>query len=183
MMSSDHGSGKTERLDFRETSSNECASDSIKNKTAPSRNKCVHELFEVRLTHSDAIAVCSEPSSVTYRELDTRANPIGTLSASVRVCAEGLVGICVERSLEMIVGLLGILKAGVLISPRPSYPRERLSFMLGDGQVSVVLTQEHLREQVTARMLRRYVGWAVGTIARESDENPNNSSNTQNSGM
>jgi len=183
-MSSDHGSGKNRTTGLPGNKQQRMRFDSIKNKTAPSRNKCVHELFEVQVERTpDAIAVVFGAEQLTYRELNTRANQLAHYLRACGVCAEGLVGICVERSLQMIVGLLGILKAGGAYLPLdPSYPRERLSFMLGDGQVSVVLTQEHLREQVIAQDVETITldgQWEA--IARESDENPNNSSNTQNS--
>ena len=125
----------------------------IKENTAPSRNGCLHELFEEQVARTpDAVAVVFEGQELTYRELNSRANQLGHYLQRLGVGPEVFVGICVERSLEMIVGTLGILKAGGAYLPLdPSYPRERLSFMLGDGEVSVVLTQQHLCEQLTAR--------------------------------
>src|SRR2546430_766692 len=126
--------------------------ESIKNKTAQSRNSCVHELFEEQAERTpDAVAVVFEAEHLTYRELNARANQLGHYLRARGVGAEVLVGICVDRSLEMIVGLLGILKAGGSYLPLdPSYPRERLSLMLGEGEVRVMLTltQKHLRDQL-----------------------------------
>ena len=149
----------------------------IKENTAPSRNGCLHELFEEQVKRTpDAVAVVFEGQELTYRELNSRANQLGHSLQRLGVGPEVFVGICVERSLEMVVGTLGILKAGGAYLPLdPSYPRERLSFMLGDGEVSVVLTQQHLCEQLTAPDVETITldsQWEA--IARESDENPEN---------
>jgi amino acid adenylation domain-containing protein len=148
--------------------------DSIKDKPARSRNSCIHELFEEQVERTpDAIAVVFENHELTYGELNARANQLGHYLQARGVGPEVLVGICVERSLEMIVGLLGILKAGGAYLPLdPSYPRERLSFMLEDGGVKVLLTQEHLRKKLSSLFLEPIVlnsGWE--TIALESSEN------------
>ena len=88
------------------------------------------------------MAVVYEEQQLTYRELNRRANQLAHYLRSLGVGPEVLVGICVERSVEMVVGLLGILKAGGAYVPLdPEYPRERLSFMLDDARVSVLLTQ------------------------------------------
>ena len=77
------------------------------------KDKCVHQLFEEQVVRSpDAVAVVFEETSLTYRELNARANQLAYHLLSLGVRPEVLVGICVERSLEMVVGLLGILKAG-----------------------------------------------------------------------
>src|SRR5258705_9245242 len=159
-------------------------SDSIKGKPVRSRNSCIHELFEKQVERTpDAVAVVFENHELTYRELNSRANQLGHYLQRLGVGPEVLVGICVERSLEMIVGILGILKArGAYLPLDPSYPPERLSFMLGDGEVTVVLTQKHLLEQLTAHVAETITldsQWE--RIARESDENPSNSGNAENS--
>ena len=88
-----------------------------------------------------------EGKRLTYRELNSRANQLAHYLQGLGVGPEKLVGICVERSLEMVIGLLGILKAGGAYVPLdPTYPRERLRFMLEDAQVSVLLTQAKLVE-------------------------------------
>src|SRR3569833_1224471 len=114
------------------------------------REKLIHELFEEQVARTPgAVAVIYEDRSLTYAELNTKANQ---LARYLRVRGTGpdqLVGICVERSLEMVVGLLGILKAGGAYVPLdPSYPPERLSYMLEDSSPSVLLIQEHLRGQL-----------------------------------
>jgi non-ribosomal peptide synthetase component F len=86
-----------------------------------------------------------EAEQVSYGELNERANQLAHYLRELGVGPEGRVGICVERSVEMVVGLLGILKAGGAYVPLDAqYPEERLRFMLADAQVEVLLTQEQL---------------------------------------
>ncbi|NCQ83110.1 MAG: amino acid adenylation domain-containing protein [Microcystis aeruginosa W13-18] len=113
-------------------------------------DKCIHQLFEeqVERTPND-VAVVFEEQQLTYNELNRRANQLAHYLQSLGVKPDELVGICVERSLEMIVGLLGILKAGGAYVPLdPDYPQERLSFMLEDSQVKVLVTQAKLVESI-----------------------------------
>lgn len=109
-------------------------------------DKCVHQLFEAQVERTpDAVAVVFEDSHLTYRELNNRANFVAHHLISLGVKPEILVGICIERSLEMVIGLLGILKAGGAYVPLdPSYPLDRLAFMMEDAQVPVLLTQKNL---------------------------------------
>ncbi|MFM7367501.1 MAG: non-ribosomal peptide synthetase, partial [Sphaerospermopsis kisseleviana] len=113
-------------------------------------DKCIHELFEEQVEKTpNAIAVVFENEQLTYQQLNSRANQLAHYLQSLGVKPETLVGICVERSLEMVIGLLGILKAGGAYVPLdPEYPQERLSFMLEDAQVSVLLTQKSLLNQL-----------------------------------
>ena len=115
-------------------------------------DKCIHQLFEEQVERTpDAVAVVFENQQLTYQELNCRANQLAHYLQSLGVGADVLVGICVERSLEMVVGLLGILKAGGAYVPLdPDYPTERLSFMLEDAQVPVLLTQQQLNREVTS---------------------------------
>jgi amino acid adenylation domain-containing protein len=110
------------------------------------KDKCIHQLFETQVEKSpDRIAVLFDDQQLTYRELNERANQLGRYLRKLGVGPEVLVAICVERSLEMVVGILGILKAGGTYVPLdPSYPKERLRFMLEDTQVAVLLTQQRL---------------------------------------
>ncbi|MEK8015452.1 MAG: amino acid adenylation domain-containing protein, partial [Candidatus Parabeggiatoa sp.] len=110
------------------------------------KDKCIHQLFEEQVKQTpNAIAVVFEDQQLTYDELNRRANQLAHYLQSLGVKPEVLVGICVERSLEMVVGLLAILKAGGAYVPLdPTYPKERLAFMLADAQVPVLLTQEKL---------------------------------------
>ncbi|MEA5581859.1 amino acid adenylation domain-containing protein [Nodularia harveyana UHCC-0300] len=104
---------------------------------------CLHQKFEQQVEKTpDAVAVTFAEESLTYSQLNTRANQLAHYLQTLGVGPDVLVGICVERSLEMMVGLLGILKAGGAYVPLdPEYPPERLAFMLDDSQVSVLLTQ------------------------------------------
>ena len=93
----------------------------------------------------DAIAVVFDDQQVTYGELNSRSNQLAHYLRTMNVGPEAMVGVCVERSLEMVIGLLGILKAGAAYVPLdPEYPTERLKFMLEDSRVPILLTQRHL---------------------------------------
>ncbi|MBZ4423326.1 non-ribosomal peptide synthetase, partial [Myxococcus sp. RHSTA-1-4] len=109
---------------------------------------CLHGLFEAQAARTpDAIAVVFEDQQLTYRQLDERANRLAHHLRSLGVGPEVPVGIAVERSLELVVGLLAILKAGGAYVPMdPAYPKDRLAFMCEDTRVPVVLTQRHLRD-------------------------------------
>ena len=115
------------------------------------KNSCIHQLFEAQVEQTPhAVAVVFEDEQLTYRELNNRANQLAYYLQKIGVGVEVIVGICLERSIEMLVGILGILKAGGAYVPLdPNYPSERLNFMLEDSQVSVLLTHssvsiEHL---------------------------------------
>ena len=100
----------------------------------------------------DAVAVVFENETLTYAQLDARANQLAHHLQNLGVGPEVVVGLCVERSLGMIVGLLGILKAGGAYLPLdPAYPPERLAFMLEDAAAPVLLTQSALRERLPAQ--------------------------------
>ena len=106
----------------------------------------LHHLIEAQVERSpDAVAVRFEGQHLTYADLDAKANQLAHYLQAQGVMAGQLVGIAVERSLEMVVGILGILKAGGAYVPiDPSYPEQRVAFMLEDAQVRLLLTQEHL---------------------------------------
>ena len=111
-------------------------------------NKCIHQLFEEQVEKTpNAIAVVFEEEELTYEQLNKRANQLAHYLLSLGVKPEVLVGICVERSVEMVVGLLGIFKAGGAYVPMdPNYPPERLSYMLTDSGIGVLVTQNSLLE-------------------------------------
>ncbi len=139
-----------------------------------SSGRCAHELFEAQVQQCPhVVAVTCGPESLTYDELNRRANQLAHYLRRLNVGPEGRVGICVERSIEMIVGLMGVLKAGGAYVPLdPTYPTERLAFMLQDSQVPVLLTQARLVEQLpqhSAQAVRLDVDWDI--IARECDDN------------
>ncbi|MEG4026654.1 amino acid adenylation domain-containing protein, partial [Microcoleus sp. S13C4] len=139
------------------------------------QEKCIHQLFEEQVERTpDAVAVVFAEKQLTYRELNAKANQLANYLRSLGVGSEVLVGICVERSLEMIIGLLGILKAGGAYVPLdPNYPSERLAFMLEDSSVPVLLTQEKLVEKLpqhSACVVCLDSNW--GELAVDSKENP-----------
>lgn len=132
---------------------------------------CIHELFESQVQQTPhAVAVILENQHLTYEALNRRANQLAHYLHGLGVEPEVLVGICAERSVEMVVGLLGILKAGGAYVPLdPSYPRERQAFMLKDTGVSVLLTQERLVERLpdcVVQVLCLDADWEV--VAREN---------------
>ncbi|MEH2342111.1 MAG: amino acid adenylation domain-containing protein [Nostoc sp.] len=139
-----------------------------------SQQLCIHQLFEAQVERTpDSIAVVFEDQQLTYCELNTRANQLAHYLQALGVKPEVLVGICVERSLDMVIGLLAILKAGGAYVPLdPMYPPERLAFMLENADIFVLLTHKRLAER-----LSKYKGDVIcfdadcETIAQQSREN------------
>jgi natural product biosynthesis luciferase-like monooxygenase protein len=125
---------------------------------------CVHQLVELQagLTPT-AIAVVYRDQQLSYQELDTRANRLARHLVGLGVMPDTIVGLCVERSLEMVVGLLAILKAGGAYLPiDPAYPQERIAHMLEDSRVSVIVAQERLAARLphhTARVVKLDTDW------------------------
>lgn len=113
---------------------------------------CVHELFAIQAAKQpDALAVVQGSRAWSYGELERRSNQLARHLQTLGVGPEVPVGICIERSLEMVLGLLSILKAGGAYVPLdPAYPQERLSLMLRDSQVPILLTRELLLTQLPA---------------------------------
>ncbi len=139
------------------------------------RGACIHHLFETQVkARPGAVAATYQGQQLTYAELNRRTNQLAHYLQKLGVGPDTLVGISTLRSLEMVVGILGTLKAGGAYLPLdPFYPRERLAFMLGDSQVPVLLTQAHLEEWLPeheARVVRLDADWTE--IAQESTENP-----------
>jgi len=120
------------------------------------QDKCIHQLFEEQVEREpSSVAVVFEGEKLTYRELNARANQLAHYLQTLGVGPEVLVGICLERSFEMIIGLLGVLKAGgAYVALDPNYPSERLAFMLEDSSIPVLLTQEKLLEKLPAHSAR-----------------------------
>lgn len=112
----------------------------------PAMNRCLHPLIEEQAKRTpDRVALRFEQQRLTYGELDRRANQLASHLRRVGVGPEVLVGLFVERSLDMVVGILGILKAGGAYVPMDtSYPQERLAFMLSDASLTLLLTQSSL---------------------------------------
>jgi amino acid adenylation domain-containing protein len=113
-------------------------------------DKCVHELFEEQVARTpQAVAVSYEEERLSYEELNERANRLAWYLLERGVGPDVLVGIFLERSLEMLVGLLGILKAGGCYLPLdPSFPAERLRYMVEDSRPALLLTQERLEQRI-----------------------------------
>lgn len=113
---------------------------------------CIHQLFESQVKRTpDAVAVVFEDQQLTYHELNVRANQLAHHLRQLRIGPEVLVGLCVERSLEMVIGVLGVLKTGGAYVPLdPTYPFERLSFIRNDAKAPVLVTQQHLTKNLGA---------------------------------
>ena len=136
---------------------------------------CIHQMFEMQVNLTpDAIAVIFEKSQLTYEQLNQRANQLANYLRGLGVGKDVLVGVCLERSLEMIVGLLAILKAGGAYVPLdPAYPADRLAFILEDTQTPILLTQEKFFRTLPphqAQVVCLDVDWEI--IAKNSQENP-----------
>lgn len=135
------------------------------NRTAhPFPDTCIHTLFEAQAARTpDAVAVSYAGARLSYAELDAQANQLAHALAAQGVVGGTLVGVAMERSLDMVVALLGILKAGGAYVPLdPSYPDERLRFMASDAQVRLVLTQERFRS--------RWRGFGMACLALDGQD-------------
>ncbi|MGB8508242.1 MAG: amino acid adenylation domain-containing protein, partial [Pyrinomonadaceae bacterium] len=147
------------------------------------RQFCIHHLFEQQAVRTPAaIAVMSEDASLTYEELNRRSNELARFLRAQGVEAETRVGLMVERSVEMVVGMLGVLKAGAAYVPLdPSYPHQRVSFILEDAGISVLLTQAELMpglENDGVRVVRLEEDWQ--TIAQEHGDNFDSGASAEN---
>jgi amino acid adenylation domain-containing protein len=147
------------------------------------RDKCIHQLFEEQVERTpDNLAVVFGDQQLSYAELNARANQLAHHLQKLEVGPEVVVGLCLERSLEMVVGILGILKAGGAYVPlEPAYPKERLAFILVETRAAVILTQERLKEHLPehkAGSLCLDADWKI--IAQESEENPVNRARAEN---
>ncbi|MEH2149116.1 amino acid adenylation domain-containing protein [Nostoc sp.] len=139
------------------------------------QDKCIHHLFEAQVEETpDAIALVFGKKQISYKELNIRSNQLAHYLKKLGVKTEVSVGLCVERSFDMIIGMLGILKAGGAYVPLdPSYPSERLDFMLEDAQVSVLLTQQRWLERLknyNSQIICLDKDWQI--ISQEIEDNP-----------
>jgi amino acid adenylation domain-containing protein len=127
------------------------------------KNYCIHQMFEEQVMRTpDTIALVFGDQQLSYGELDIRANQLANWLIGLGVVPETLVGVCLERSPDLVVALLGILKAGGAYVPLdPSYPEARLAFMLEDAQMPVLVTQQVLRGHLPA--------FAGRTVCLDSD--------------
>jgi len=138
------------------------------------KDLCIHQLFEQQVKQNpDAIAVGFKDQQLTYRELNEKANQLAHYLQKLGLKSETLVGICIERSLEMIVGLLGILKAGGAYVPLDTnYPIERLNYIVSDAKISFLLTQYKYANKFSNQKLQKVdldQNW--DKIEQESQEN------------
>src|SRR4030095_5818957 len=138
-------------------------------------DRALHTLIEAQVELTpDAVAVVFEDEQLTYRELNSRANQLAHFLLGIGICHDTPVGILVERSLEMVVGLLGIMKAGGAYVPLDAeYPAQRLAQMLEDARVPVLLTQDRFRGIVSASDAHVFCldsDWT--TISGEDSDNP-----------
>ncbi|WP_338925532.1 non-ribosomal peptide synthase/polyketide synthase [Mycetohabitans endofungorum] len=120
-------------------------------------HRCIHQLFEAQAERTpDATALVYEDQTLSYAQLNDRANQLAHYLRTLDVGPEVVVGLCAERSLEAIIGLLGILKAGGAYLPLdPSHPAERLASMLRQASVTVLVTQSHLKARLPEIQARR----------------------------
>jgi amino acid adenylation domain-containing protein len=139
------------------------------------QDQCIHQLFEQQVERTpDAIAVVFEGTKLTYRELNNRANQLAHYLQSLGVKPDSLVGISVNRSLEMVIGLLAILKAGGAYVPLdPSYPADRVAYILSNSEANCLLTTSDLLAtlpQEETRFICLDTEWAV--ISQQPESNP-----------
>ena len=138
------------------------------------RDICIHNLFEEQAQATpDAVAIIAGDEQLTFTEVNRRANQLAHFLQKLDVGPETRVGICLNRSAGMVIGLLGILKAGACYVPLdPSYPQDRLAFMIDDAQISLLLTEETVVPNITntrARVLFLDSEWRA--ISGEDAEN------------
>ncbi|MCW5318207.1 amino acid adenylation domain-containing protein [Nostoc sp. KVJ3] len=139
------------------------------------QDKCIHQLIEsIAEQNCEATALVLGDEQLSYKELNIRSNQLAHYLKKLGVKTEVLVGLCVERSFDMVIGMLGILKAGGAYVPLdPSYPSERLNFMLEDAQVSVLLTHERWLERLknyNSQIICLDKDWEI--ISQEIKDNP-----------
>ncbi len=144
--------------------------------------KCIHHLFEQQVERTpDNIAVVFENQQLTYAELNRRANRLAHYLQRHSVVPETLVGIYAERSLDIIIAILGVLKAGgAYLTIDPALPAASLAFRLQDAQVPILLTQQGLLEREHAQVPMLYLDTDWELIAQESEANPNSELTTAN---
>ncbi|MFA9562910.1 MAG: amino acid adenylation domain-containing protein, partial [Nitrospirota bacterium] len=144
------------------------------------KDQCIQEVFARQVTqNSQEVAVVSEDQRLTYHELNTHANQLAHYLQRHGVGPEVRVGLCLNRSIEMIVAVLGIFKAGGAYVPMdPNYPQERLAFMAKDADLRVILTQEKFQERLShlgGEHIHLDADWPV--IGQEKESNPESRGN------
>ena len=139
------------------------------------RSACIHQLFEEQMEKNpEVVAVICEADQISYRELNRRANQLGHYLKKMGVRPEAMVGVCLERSIEMVIAMMGVWKAGGVYVPMdPSYPTSRLRSMMGYAGAEIVVTGGRAREQLQADKVRTVdLGEERGEIERCPEENP-----------
>jgi len=136
---------------------------------------CLHQLIEAQVEQTpDNIALSFDGQTLTYRELNSEANQLAHILQAEGVGPDTLVGVCMERSLEMVVALLAVLKAGGAYVPiDPTYPQERLNYMIEDSHIPILLTQSHLQDQLpqnSTKVICIDHGWNANLTG--NDKNP-----------
>src|SRR5712671_6572015 len=137
-------------------------------------DKCVHELVEGQVSLApDSIAIVQDERTLTYAELNERANQLAHYLQNKGLGPDTVVGICLKRSPELMIALLGVLKAGGACLPLdPEYPLERLAYMLKDSQASVLLTQPGLIPELGSRCETVLLEPGLEVLRGQSKENP-----------
>jgi amino acid adenylation domain-containing protein/thioester reductase-like protein len=138
------------------------------------RGMSIHQLVEFQVLQTpDAVAVIFQDQQLTYRELNQKANQLAHYLQTLGVGPEVLVGICVDRSLDMIIALLGVLKAGGAYVPLdPTYPQQRLGFILEDAQLDILITQQSLEPVLPQHQAKRVDIQDHSLLADQSIANP-----------
>jgi amino acid adenylation domain-containing protein/FkbH-like protein/FkbM family methyltransferase len=137
-------------------------------------DECLHELIEAQVrTCPDAVAVVDDDQQLTYGELNRKANQLARYLRSLGLGSESRVGLCLNRSIELVIGVLGVLKAGAAYVPMdPAYPSSRLAFILEDSVASVVLSNERLAASLPAHNARVvFLDSTLQSVTAESGEN------------
>jgi amino acid adenylation domain-containing protein/thioester reductase-like protein len=146
----------------------------MSNNSLSNQGALIHELVEIQVAKTpDAVAVIFQDQQLTYRELNAKANQLAHYLKSLGVKPEVLVGVCVERSIEMVIALLGILKAGGAYVPLdPTYPSDRLAFTIEDTQIPILLTQQKLAHSLPLHQGHSlYIDADWEKIVQQTEEN------------
>lgn len=146
------------------------------------QEKCLHQWIEEQVEkYPEAIAMCFEDQQLTYQELNNKANQLAHYLRAQRVASEGLVGVFMERSMDMIVAILAVLKAGGAYVPiDPRYPAEHIASVFQDAQLKIILTQQSLQHLLPLRAAAFCIDTQWKQIEQHSTDNPVNATCIQN---
>src|SRR6266536_4331976 len=136
---------------------------------------CLHRLFEAQVERAPhAIAVTCDGQAVTYQDLNARANRLAHHLRTLGLGPETVVGLCLERSVDLVAAILAVLKAGAAYLPLdPTYPAEHLRFLVDDARACVLLTQESVRDRLPATSARVLcLEDMAELLARSGEDNP-----------